>query len=116
MDIKPTGPGTGLPSLSGPEDRLNKPKFEETRTQPASSLESGAPFAGVAASFQRSDLQDPAKLETMMSQCASELVGSALGQVNGQLPPADTQYLTEWLQNDPTIRARVLNCLQRVLT
>jgi len=112
MDIKPTG--TGIPPLSGSNEPLNRASVTPPATRDAAPLEAG-PFAAVAANFQSSDLQDPAKVENMLSQCAGELVGSALNGANGKLPQADTQYLTNWLQNDPVTRAKLLSCLQRVL-
>jgi hypothetical protein len=115
MDIKPTGPGTGLP-LSGADEPLNGAPLQQTEALETAQSRAGEPFASVAARFQRSDLQDPAMVEKMLSQCAGELVGSALGRVKGQLPQADTQYLADWLQNDPTIRAKLLSSLERVLT
>jgi hypothetical protein len=70
----------------------------------------------VRAQFSKADLQDPAKVETMLSQAADELVRSTLSDVNGRLPPGDSAYLSEWMRNDPTFRAKLLNYLQRVLT
>jgi hypothetical protein len=115
MDIKPTGPGTGIPPLSGADETLNKTRLKRPETTQAPSAAT-SPFASVAARFQKSDLQDPGKVEKMLSDCANELVGSALSGVNGQLPQADSQYVAQWLQNDPSVRAKLLSCLERVLT
>ena len=115
MEIKPIRPANDLTSLA----RANQPaSFRSTtaETSETEPLASGQPGAGVTAQFQKADLQDPAKVDQMLSQCAGDLLQSALGGVKGQMPQADKQFLTDWLQNDPSIRGKLMNYLERVLT
>ena len=116
MSIKPTGPGGGLPPLGGADGVVSRApvrKSEFSQPAPAATAE---PLASVAAQFRKSDLQDPAKVEQMLSQCAGTLLDGALGRSNSQLPQNDNQYLADWLRNDPSIRTKLLNYLEQVLT
>jgi len=52
----------------------------------------------------------------MLSGCSGELVQSAIKGTGAKASPADSANLTEFVQNDPVIRGKLLNYLERVLT
>ena len=118
MEIKPTGPGANLPSVSNNEQPVNK-AFSSKQAEPtdavAPSSHDSLPLSSALAGYTKADLQDPAKVETMLSQCAGGLLGDSLGQSNFSLSAGESSYLAGWLQNDPAIRGKLLNYLERVL-
>jgi hypothetical protein len=115
MKINPTGPGGPLPPVSNND--LSVKKFSKTpQPDAAGAPEAGQALKAITAEFRKADLQDPAKVDQMLSQCTGELLQSALTRVDGKISPADTANLTEWLQNDPLMRGKLLNYLEQVLT
>lgn len=115
MEINPTGPGGPLPPLSGDEKTVRK-AARAVRPEAATVPDAGQAFQGVTAEFHKADLQDPAKVDQMLQRCAGELVQSSLNRVDGKISPAGAAQLTESLQNDPLVRGKLLNYLERVLT
>jgi hypothetical protein len=115
MEIKPTGPGGPLPPVSN--DGQGVKKFAKA-AQPdaAGGVDTGQTLQGIASDFRKADLQDPAKVDQMLSRCSSELLRSALTGIGGKVSPADSANLTGFLQNDPVIRGKLLNYLGRALT
>ena len=115
MEINPTGPN-GVPPVSTSEEPLNSVAATPAETPESAPSGAGQALSALTARFQKADLQDPVKVEKMLSFCAGDLLQAALGRVKGQVPESGSQYLADWLQNDPTIRAKLLNYLERVLT
>jgi len=115
MEIKRTGPGGPLPPVSNND--LPVKKFANTTRPGATGVpEAGQALKSITAEFHKADLQDPAKVDQILSRCTGELVQSALTRTDGKISKADTANLTEWLQNDPVVRGKLLNYLERVLT
>jgi hypothetical protein len=117
MEIKPTGPPQ-FPAVSRTDETRNKTAFTgaEKSTAGEAISETGQPLGSLRAQFSKADLQDPAKLDIILSRAADELVRSTLTDVNGRLSQADSAYVSDWMRNDPTFRGKLLNYLQRVLT
>jgi hypothetical protein len=115
MEIKPTGPGGPLPPVSN-NDQAVKKFTKAARPEAVVGAEKGQAFKSITAEFHKADLQDPAKVDQMISRCSGELLQSALGRTGGKVSPADSANLTEFLQSDPVIRGKLLNYLERVLT
>jgi len=116
MDIKKIkGPGSfpGVPSDAPAESTANpKPEnqFAEMAAETASKAVQGARVAG---NVQRADLEDPAKLESLVRACVSELIETGESQV-GQVSPADKQSLAEFLSSDPLLRQQIESYLRKV--
>ena len=115
MEIKPTGPPVDPSSLSRADQPSGVP-FKQTKITETAPSAGGQALSAVTSQFKKADLQDPAKVNELLSQCSGELLQSALGQVNRQMSPTDKQYLTDWMQNDPSVRGKLMNYLERVLT
>ncbi len=115
MEIKPTGPGGPLPPVSNTDQTVKK-FTKAARPDAAAGTGKGQALKSITADFHKADLQDPAKVDQILSRCSGELLQSALGRTGGKASPADTANLTEFLQNDPVIRGKLLNYLERVLT
>ncbi len=115
MEIKPTGPGANLPPVSNNDQPVNKPFSRQTESSNAASATSNMPLSNVLAEYKKADLQDPAKVEKMLSQCTGGLLEDVLGPASSSLSSNESSYLTGWLQNDPSIRGKMLNYLERVL-
>lgn len=115
MEIKSTGPGGPLPPVSN--DNQTVKKFAKAaQSDAAAGVGMGQTLKGIAGDFRKGDLQDPAKVDQMLSRCSSELLGSALTGIGGKVSPSDSANLTGFLKNDPVIRGKLLNYLGRVLT
>ena len=116
MDIKNIkGPGAfpGVPT--------------DASTDPAASSKPENQFADVAAEtaakavegsrsvnkVQRAELDDPAKLDSLVRACVSELIDSGQNQV-GQISAADKQSLTDFLATDPHLRQQIESYLRKV--
>ena len=115
MEIKPPGPGSPLPPASNDEQTVKK-FAKAAQRDAAAGVGTGQALSRIVGDFHKSDLQDPAKVDQMLSRCSSELLGSALTGIGGKLSPADTANLTGFLKNDPVIRGKLLNYLGRALT
>jgi hypothetical protein len=115
MEINPTRPGGPLPPVADSNQPVNK--FSKA-ARPASVevLQTGQALKSISADFRKADLQDPAKVDEMLSRCTGELLQSALVRVDGKVTPEAGADLTNWLQNDPVLRGKLLNYLERVLT
>jgi len=118
MDIKPTGQGAQLPPATNTDERVEKTSFRQVETSQAAgrTSEIDQPLAALKTQFRKADLQDPAKVETMLTHCTGELLESAIGRMNSPISEADTAYLGDWLRNDPSIRGKLLSYLEQVLT
>src|SRR5215472_8473907 len=113
MQIKPTGPGGPLPPASNNDQSVKKltPGMPSAPASPAGAADG---LQAITASFHKSDLQDPAKVDQMLSNCSGEFVQSAIEHTGAKASPADTANLTEFVQNDPVMRGKILNYLERV--
>ena len=115
MEIKPTGPGRLLPSDSGNGQTVKKFTAAE-RPAEATGADVGQTFKSITAELRLADLQSPAKLDQTVSRCSGELLLSALQDTGGKVSSAGSAQLTDFLSNDPVIRGKLINYLERVLT
>ena len=115
MEIKPTGLGGPLPPVSN-KDQAVKKFAKMAQPEATAGTEKGNALKSITADFRKTDLQDPAKVNQMLSRCSGELLQNAVERTGGKISPIDTANLTEFLQNDPVIRGKLLNYLERVLT
>ncbi len=118
MDIKPTGPGAvpqpaeeAVPSVGEKQSSVAFHDLANSSTVPGDQ-----PFEAVVSQFRRPDLQDPEKVEKMLWSCASELLTSAVDRTSAPVSHGGRAYLTDFLQNDPYLRGKLLNYLERILT
>jgi hypothetical protein len=115
-NIKPAGgyrPADG--SADPPAGTKGPGTFSDTRAKletPANNPSS--PSLNVIAQFQRTELEDPAKLDAMVRSSASELVSSQATSV--PLSRNDQQKLVEFLCEDPAFRQRVEAYLRKALS
>ncbi len=65
--------------------------------------------------FSRSELSDPAKLDSMIRACASELIDSGQN-LAGRLSVTDKQAVENFLSSDPSFRQQIESYLQKALT
>ena len=114
MEIKPTGPGANLPPVSN-NDQPVKPYSKQTDASNVAEAASNLPLSSVLGEYKKTDLQDPAKVEKILSQCTGGLVDDVLGNAKAGLSSNESSYLAGWLQNDPSVRGKLLNYLERVL-
>jgi hypothetical protein len=115
MEIKPTGPGANLPPVSNNDQAVNKTFSKPTEAPNAASVTPDRPLSSVLAQYKKADLQDPAKVEKMLSECTGGLLEDVLGPANSSLSANESSYVKGWLQNDPSVRGKLLNYLERVL-
>ena len=114
MKINSTGFGGSLPPV--PDNTQSVKGFSKpARPDAAAGPQAGDGLKAIAADFQKADLQDPAKVDQMLSRCSGQLVQNALQRVDGKASPADTANLTQYFQNDPVVRGKLLNYLERLL-
>jgi len=114
MEIKPTGPGGLLPPVSGKDQAVKK--FSPTSEPPATSGTPAQAFKTITTGeFHKADLQDSAKVDEMLSGCSGELLLSALNRTGGKVSDTESANLTGFIKNDPVIRGKLLNYLERVL-
>jgi hypothetical protein len=118
MKIKP--PGSGIPPLppaKGPEPAPESAKprpageFKTAQTGTPASAATGLP--GVAGQFKKADLRDAGKVDQILRSAIQEMTATDFSAA--KLSAADQKYLVDWMQNDPTMRSRLLNYLERVL-
>jgi hypothetical protein len=114
MQIKPSGPGGPLPPAS--DNGQSVTKFSQAARLQEPGAGTVQPFQSITSGFHKADLQDPAKVDQMISGCTGELLQSALERTGAKASPADTANLSSFMQNDPVIHGKLLNYLQRVLT
>jgi hypothetical protein len=115
MEIKPPGSGGPLPPVSDTNPSIKR--FSNvSRPAPSGTTQAGPALKAVTAEFRKADLQDPAKVDQMLSRCAGELLESVLPRVDAKISPAGTADLKDWLQSDPVLRGKLLNYLERVLS
>jgi hypothetical protein len=114
MEIKPPGAGGPLPPIS-PNNEPVRRLAKAARPETANIEPSGQSLKSITSECRKSDLQDPVKVEQILSRCTDELLQSALTRVDGKLPPEAGANLAEWMQNDPVLRGKLLNYLERVL-
>ena len=113
MEIKPTG--RGGPQLPASNNNQTVKKFTNA-SQPGTAAGTEQTLKAISTEFHRADLQDPAKVDQALSRCSGELLQSSLERTGATVSPADTASLTEFLKDDPVIRGKLLNYLERVLT
>jgi hypothetical protein len=115
MEIKPTGPGANLPPVSNNDQPVNKAFSKQIQASNAADVTSNLPLSTLLVEYKKADLQDPAKVEKMLSQCTGGLLDDVLGSSKTGLSANESSYLAGWLQNDPSVRGKLLNYLERVL-
>jgi hypothetical protein len=118
MEIKPTGPGANISPISNNDQQVNNAAFSrqtEASNTTGLTAQENLPLSSVLAAYRKSDLQDPGKVEEMLSRCTGDLLGDVLGQSSSSLSADEKSYLTGWLQNDPSIRGKLLNYLEKLL-
>ena len=117
MDINNIkGPGVFGPLSETPTDTPTESKWQSHFSDATASLREvlgGKPLS-VVSQFSKSALEDPAKLDTMVRACVSELIDSTQG-VTGNLSPVDKQALAEFLSTDPLLRGQIENYLRKVV-
>ena len=106
MKINPTGPGAPPPGISDDKQTVAK-GFRASRPETTAAPQSGQALKSITAEFHKTDLQDPAKVDQMVSRCAGELAQNALQRGGGKVTPADTANLTNISK---TIRSSVESC------
>ena len=77
---------------------------------------SARPAAGptsILTEFRRADLADAAKVDTIVHRSAEELVRAQPASAN--LAPAQQKEIADWIANDPLMRGKILNYLERTL-
>src|SRR5690348_14891317 len=114
MEIKGPRVGGPLPPIA---DNNQSVKQYSKVSQPAASgpVEAGNALKSIASEYRKSDLQDPAKVDQMLARCTDELVQSSLQRSGGTISPQGGASVSEFLQNDPMLRGKLLNYLERVL-
>jgi hypothetical protein len=115
MNIKPTGPGGPPPPVSDssqPVERFSKPSRPAAPVNPQTSQA----LKSITADFRKADLQDPAKVDQMVSRCTSELVESALAQSGANVSPQAKAQMAELLENDVVFRGKVVSFCKQVLS
>jgi hypothetical protein len=115
MEIKPPRSGEPLPPVS--DNTQSVKRFSNaSRPTSAGATQSGPSLKAVTAEFRKADLQDPAKVDQILSRCAGELLESVMPNADVKISPKGTAELTDWLQSDPLLRGKLLNYLERVLS
>jgi hypothetical protein len=98
----------------------NSPKAEERNrasfAKPDAEVESGVQGVGLGSGITRADLGDPRKTEEILKSCFSELVDQSSGQQGVALPDVEKQRVVDFLAADPTMRRKLLNHLEQVVT
>jgi len=115
MEIKGPRAGGSLPPIADNNQQVKK-SAKVSRPVAAEGPQSANAVKAVASEFRKADLQDPAKVDQMLSRCTEELLNSAMQRAGGKISPQGGATVTEWLQNDPTLRGKLLNYLERVLS
>lgn len=116
-DIKPPGRHD---SYVAPEDKGVNGKWDSWFSEVKSKLKSAelagsAPFhLDVIAKLQKSELDDPAKLDRAVRASVSELI-DATNNVTGSLSDLQKQSLVEFLSADPVMRRQVETYLRKAL-
>jgi len=115
MEIKGPRPGGPLPPIADNHQPVNQ--FSKvSRPVAAEGPRASNALKSIAAEYSKADLKDPAKVDQMLSRCTEELLESAMQRAGGKLSPQGGATVTEWLQNDPMLRGKLLNYLERVLS
>lgn len=118
MEIKPTGPGGNLPGIGNDDQAINNksfPRQSEIGSSAGASAADASSLASLLSGYKKADLQDPAKVEKMLSECAGGLLGGAADQTGAKLSADESSYLTGYLQNDPIMRGKLMSYLEQVL-
>ena len=119
MSIKDINPAVGYrPLTEVPSDasatRKSDTSFIDAKARlQGSSAGQGTAALGVVSQFQRSDLEDPAKVDQMVRTSANELVSSH--ETGSMLSGTDKEKLVDFLSGDPAFRQRVEAYLRKVL-
>jgi hypothetical protein len=114
-DIKPPG---GDDPYVAPEDQAVNGKRDGRFSEATSKLES-SDLSGptpsnldVVAKLQKTELDDPAKLDSSVRASVSELIDAHQG-VTGSLSDVQKQSLVEFLSADPVMRRQVETYLRK---
>jgi hypothetical protein len=118
MEIK--GPGSKKPNFD-PVDKARQTdkaaRFEgkiKPESKAATSSAAKAALDGLKAQFTKRDLDDGAKVDTVIQHAVSEVLLGGLPQ-NLQLPAGDREVVAGMMANDPIIRGKLMNLLRRTL-
>lgn len=119
MDINNIKPPGGYDPPSGPDEQPVEGKRDgsftaKSKVESSEPAQAGRSTLGAVAHFNRTALDDPAKMDVMVRASVSELVDSGL-DVSGALPAADKQSLVDFLSSDPLVRRQVESYLRKVL-
>lgn len=117
MDINNIKPPGGYDSpLSADEQSVDGKRDGSftSKSKVESSPEVARPALGVVAHFNRTALDDPAKMDVMVRASVSELVDSGLN-VTGPLSGPEKQSLVDYLSGDPLVRHQVEAYLRKAL-
>ena len=116
MDIKNIkGPGNfpGVPSEPPAESNASSKAESQFAEVVADTASTPVQTAGSVGQVQRAELDDPAKLESLVRACVSDLIAAGEEQM-GQISPADKQSLAEFLSSDPLFRQQIESYLRKV--
>jgi len=116
MEIKRTEKSTFEPPKKTESVESKSPKFEgKLRAAGADVPSPTSPAVSALKSrFSKSDLEDSAKLDSILNSAVRELMVDQLPQAQ-QLGEADKQFLTNWMLKDPLILGRLMNLLKNIL-
>jgi|SRR5438552_8598705 len=124
MEIKPPGSGkTSFESLkeSNEVTKRSDKTFSTVKKDPivssAGSFSQPAKLAGlrgVSTQYNRKDLQQPEKVETIVRSSINELIDTEFPELEN-LHQADKKFLTDWMASDPVFRDKLIGYLERVL-
>ena len=114
MEIKPTGLGANLPPVSNNDQPVNKTFSRQTEA--ASSLvQRKRATTSALGEYKKADLQDPAKVEKMLSQCTGGLLDDVLGKSKPE-PFGEREFLPRRLAAKRSICSREATELSRTST
>ena len=118
MEIKP--PGSGRPAFdpspnTGPVESKTG-KFENKLPAGATDKPSSLTAAvnELKGLFSKRDLDDSAKLDSVLNTAARKLMLDELPQA-AQLGESDKKFLADWMAKDPVIRGKLMSFLRGIL-
>ena len=118
MNINNTKPPGGYDRPAGsdeqPVDGKRDVSFAAKGKVKSSPDAAALPTLSVVAQFNRTALDDPAKMDAMVRASVSELVDSGLN-VTEPLSDPEKQSLVDFLSEDPLFRRKVESYLRKVL-
>jgi hypothetical protein len=118
MDIKPKPPGTGRPAFDPSENtrsvELKTGKFENKLPGATESPALSAAVKELKGLYSKRDLDDSAKLDSVLNTAARKLMLDELPQA-AQLGESDKKFLADWMAKDPVIQGKLMGFLRRIL-